>query len=90
MPPTLGLHDVDRAAREPRDEALPARQHLATGDRHQRAAAQLAIVVDGIGAHRLLEPSDIEILQHLGRALRPFETVRPERVARAGIDEEFG
>ena len=84
------LHDVDCAARQPGDEGLAPRQHLAAGDRHRRAAAQLPVVVDRVGPDRLLEPSDGKILQHLGGALRPFEAVRPERVARARIDEQLG
>ena len=53
------------------------------------SAAQIAEVVDGVGPHRLLEPADIVVLQHLGGAHRPFEAMRPERVARAGVDEQL-
>src|SRR5579883_788718 len=46
-------------------------------------------VVDRVGLQRLLEPADIVVFQHLRRAHRPFEAVRPVGVAGAGVDEEL-
>ena len=54
----VGLHDIERAARQPGQERLPPRQHLAARDRHPAGAAQMAEIVDCIGPQRFLEPAN--------------------------------
>ena len=82
------LNDVEGAAHEPGPEALAPRQHFAAGDRDRACLTQPDIVVERVAFERFLEPGDVVACQHLRGAHRPFEPVRPEGVAAAGIDHQ--
>ena len=84
----IGLDDVERARLEPGLERLPAREHLAAGDRHGRMLAQLHVVLERVGIERLLEPVHVVVGEHLRGVERPLVAVRPEGIAAAGIDHQ--
>ncbi len=77
------LDDVEGAVLQPGQEALASCQDLAAGDRHGTDPPEMAIILKRIGLQGFLEPADVIILQHLGRAHRPFQAMRPPGVARA-------
>ena len=84
----VGLHDVEAPRLQPRLERLPAREHLAAGDRHRRVPPQEHVVVQGVRRQRLFEPGHVVAGQHLRRPQGPFVALLPEGVAAARVDHQ--
>src|SRR3546814_1323161 len=45
-------------------------------------------IVQGFGSQGLLEPIDVEILEHLRRSYRPFQAIRPIAVTASRIHHQ--
>ena len=85
----VGLNDVESPPTEKGHEALSPGEHLSTGDRHRAREPQVTVIVDGVWLQGFLEPAYIVVLQHVRRAQRPFEAMRPVGIAGTSIDEEL-
>ena len=68
MPPVqidVGLHDVDRAARDQLAEAGQSGGGLVAGDRDVEGVRDLGAAGDVLGGDRLLQPGDV-LVRHRG------------------------
>src|SRR6185503_203542 len=72
----IWLNVIHRAAFDPRDERLPAREHFAATDVDGRMFAEQDVAVDVVGTQRFLEPAHVELRKHLRSLQRPLVSVR--------------
>src|ERR1700733_1649418 len=84
----VGLHDVERAARQPRRKRLAPGHHLTAGDRNRTLATQLDEVIECIRPQRFLEPTNVIGGEHMRSSDGPFQLLWPIGVACARIDEQ--
>ena len=84
----VGLNDVECASLEKRHETLSRCENFGASDRHFAVFAQGDKILEIVGAQSFFKPVDFIMVQHVRRAHGPFESMRPEPVARARVDHE--